>query len=146
MRRWVRVSEVARGDCDRADVRAWSGVNELRRPGVNANWGTAKSLPYRDGWFDMVFTVGLLIPQPDDVLPLVMGEIVRTSRRWVLCGEYHADDRTTVPYHGHDDVLSKRDYGKLYADLFPELTLVEERYVTKDEGFDRVAFNLFQKD
>ena len=119
----------------------------LRRhlPGVNANWGVAKSLPYRDGWFEMVFTVGLLIHQPDDVLPLVMGEIVRTSSRWVLCGEYHADERTTVPYHGHDDVLIKRDYGKLYADLFPELTLVEERYLTRDDGFDRVTFHLFEK-
>jgi pseudaminic acid biosynthesis-associated methylase len=114
-------------------------------PGVNGVWGVARSLPFRDAWFDLVFTVGLLIHQPDESLPLVMGEIVRTSRRWVLCGEYHSDEPTEVHYRGHDGVLFKRDYGKLYTDLFPELTLVEERYLTKDDGFDRVTFHLFEK-
>src|SRR4051794_33703402 len=58
-------------------------------PGANATWGAARRLPYRDQFFDVVFTVGLLIHQPSDTLPLVMAEIVRCSRRWVMCGEYH---------------------------------------------------------
>jgi len=114
-------------------------------PGVNGTHGVARELPFRDGWFDLVFTVGLLIHQPDDVLPLVMSEIVRTSRRWILSGEYHADERTTVPYHGHEDVLIKRDYGRMYLELFPELTLVDESFLTRDDGFDRVTFHLFEK-
>ncbi len=114
-------------------------------PGVNGVWGTARSLPFRDNWFDLTLTVGLLIHQPDDVLPIVMNELVRTSRRWVMCGEYHADEPTEINYRGHDGILFKRDYGRLYAELFPELTLVEEGFLTKDDGFDRVTYHVFEK-
>jgi len=114
-------------------------------PGSNGVWGVARSLPFRDAWFDLVFTVGLLIHQPDETLPMVMSEIVRCSRRWVLCGEYHADERTEITYRGHDGVLVKRPYGRLYQELFPELVLREEKFLTKDEGFDRVTFQIFEK-
>lgn len=122
-------------------------LDALRRnaPGVNAVWGSARSLPFRDGWFDLTFTVGLLIHQPDEILPLVMSELVRTSRRWVLCGEYHADQPTEIVYRGHEGILFKRDYGRLYAELFPELTLVEEGFLTKEDGFDRVTYHVFEK-
>ena len=114
-------------------------------PGVNATWGSARALPFRDGWFDLTYTVGLLIHQPDEVLPLVMAELVRTSSRWIVCGEYHADEPTEINYRGHDGLLFKRDYGRIYTELFPELTLVEERFLTKEDGFDRVTFSVLEK-
>ena len=69
-------------------------LRQLRQtvPDVNAVWSAGRELPFRDGWFDLVFTFGVLIHQPDDTLPLLMAEIVRTSRRYVLCGEYFARD------------------------------------------------------
>ena len=118
----------------------------LVAPGVNPCWGVARSLPFRDAYFDLVFTVGLLIHQPDSTLPLVMNEIMRCSRRYVLCGEYHADEPTDVHYRDHDGVLIKRDYGGLYRDLFPELVLREEGLLTMEaHGFDRVTYQLFER-
>jgi pseudaminic acid biosynthesis-associated methylase len=114
-------------------------------PGVNATWGVARDLPFRERWFDLVFTVGLLIHQPDATLPLVMGEIVRCSRRWILWGEYHADEQTQVQYRGLDGVLFKRDYGRIYQELFPELTLRAEGFLTKEQGFDRVTWQVFER-
>ncbi|HEX7132746.1 MAG TPA: pseudaminic acid biosynthesis-associated methylase [Iamia sp.] len=115
-------------------------------PGTNAAWGLARELPFRDGFFDLTFTVGLLIHQPDATLPLVMGELVRCSRRWVMCGEYHADDRTDVNYRGQEGVLVKRDYGRLYAETFPDLVLREEGFLTMEEhGFDRVTYQVFER-
>ncbi|MCB0965166.1 MAG: methyltransferase domain-containing protein [Acidimicrobiales bacterium] len=115
-------------------------------PGVNAAWGLARELPFRDGFFDLTFTVGLLIHQPDDTLPLVMGELVRTSRRWILCGEYHADEDTDVNYRGQQGVLVKRDFGGLYQRLFPDLVLREEGFLTMEEhGFDRVTYQVFER-
>lgn len=115
-------------------------------PGINAAWGRARELPFRDGFFDLTFTVGLLIHQPDDTLPLVMSELVRTSRRWILCGEYHADERTDVNYRGQEGVLVKRDYGGLYQQLFPDLVLREEGFLTMEEhGFDRVTYQVFER-
>ncbi|MCU1448124.1 MAG: Methyltransferase type 11 [Acidimicrobiales bacterium] len=114
-------------------------------PDVNAVWGVARALPFRDRLFDLVFTVGLLIHIPDSTLPLVMGEIVRCSERWIFCGEYHAEDPAEVEYRGQTGVLFKRDYGRLYRELFPELTLREEGYLTAEEGFDRVTYQVFER-
>jgi spore coat polysaccharide biosynthesis protein SpsF len=114
-------------------------------PGVNAVWGAARELPFRDRHFDLVFTVALLIHQPDSTLPIVMSEIVRCSNRWILCGEYVAEETTDVNYRGMTGILLKRDYGRLYQDLFPELTLREEGFLTRDDGFDRVTYWVFER-
>jgi pseudaminic acid biosynthesis-associated methylase len=114
-------------------------------PGSNGVWGIARELPFRDRYFDLVLTVGLLIHQPDDTLPLVMGEIVRCSNRWVLCGEYQADETTDVNYRGMPGVLLKRDYGRIYQELFPDLELREEGFLTREHGFDRVTYQVFER-
>jgi pseudaminic acid biosynthesis-associated methylase len=114
-------------------------------PGVNAVWGAARELPFRDRHFDLVFTVALLIHQPDSTLPIVMSEIVRCSNRWVLCGEYMADETTDVNYRGRAGILLKRDYGRLYQELFPDLTLREQGFLAHEDGFDRVTYWVFER-
>jgi pseudaminic acid biosynthesis-associated methylase len=114
-------------------------------PGVNPVLGVARDLPFPDDSFDLVVTVGLLIHIPDDTLERVMAELVRVSRRWILSGEYHADEQTEIVYRGHEHVLFKRDYGTLYRQFHPELRLAEDRFLTKDDGFDRVTYQVFEK-
>ena len=65
-------------------------INELsvrtlrdQEPEVGALLGAARHLPVRDGAYGTVFTIGLLIHQPDDTLPQVMAEVARCSSRWV---------------------------------------------------------------
>lgn len=116
-----------------------------RLPGINAVWSPARELPVRDRSFDLVFTAGVLIHQPDSTLPLVMSEAVRASRRFVLALEYFADETTEVPYRGHKGALFKRDYGRLYRELFPELELVENGHLDRDEGWDDITWWLFAK-
>jgi pseudaminic acid biosynthesis-associated methylase len=114
-------------------------------PGTHPVLGVARDLPFPDDSFDLVVTVGLLIHIPDDTLEQVLAELVRVSRRWVLSGEYHADEQTEVVYRGHEHVLFKRDYGRLFQESFPQLRLAEDRFLTKDEGFDRVTYQVFEK-
>jgi pseudaminic acid biosynthesis-associated methylase len=114
-------------------------------PGSNGVWGVARELPFRDRHFDLVFTVGLLIHQPDETLPIVMAEIVRCSNRWVLCGEYEAEETTDVNYRGMPGVLLKRDYGRIYQSLFRNLELREEGLLTREDGFDRVTYQVFER-
>lgn len=122
-------------------------LEELRRhlPGVNALWASARELPFRDRWFDLVFTMGVLIHQPESTLPLVMAEIVRCSRRYILCGEYFSAQTTEVFYRGHSGALFKRDYGRVYQELFPELRLLKEGFLSRAEGWDDVTYWLFEK-
>jgi pseudaminic acid biosynthesis-associated methylase len=143
--RWI-AGPVPPGGVFGVDVN--EGALELLRsrlPRINAVAGQARSLPFRDREFDLVFTAGVLIHQPESTLPLVMAEVVRCSRRYVLALEYHADDVTEVPYRGVEGALFKRDYGRLYAELFPELTLVDSGHLDRDEGWDDVTWWLFER-
>lgn len=116
-----------------------------RVPGINAVWSPARELPFRDRLFDLVFTMGVLIHQPESTLPLVMAEMVRCSRRWVLCGEYFGEETTEVPYRGNEGALFRRDYGRLFRELFPDLTLVRQGTLSRDEGWDDVTWWLLEK-
>lgn len=114
-------------------------------PGINVVTAPARRLPFRDGFVDMAFTVGVLIHQPDESLADVMAELVRCSARYVLWAEYHAQTSEAVPYHGQEAALFRRDYGSLYARQHPERSVVEEGFLDRDHGFDRVTWQLLQR-
>jgi hypothetical protein len=105
----------------------------------------ASELPFRDGWFDFAFTMGVLIHQPDDSLETVMGEIVRVSRKYVMCGEVYAPERNSIPYRGIPESFIGRDYGSIYQKIAPELTLVDTGEMGKDQDFDTLRYWLFEK-
>jgi pseudaminic acid biosynthesis-associated methylase len=117
----------------------------LHAPGVNVVASRARRLPFRDDLADLVFTVGVLIHQPETTLPIVMAEIVRCSSRFVLWAEYHAAATEEVPYRGETGALYRRDYGAIYRELFPELGVVREGFLGPDDGFDRVTWQLLEK-
>ena len=79
---------------------------------------SARMLPFTTGAFDMVFTVGVLIHQPPEMLHDVLDEIVRCSCRYVLCAEYYSSETVEVPYRGQTRALFKGDFGGLYRDRF----------------------------
>lgn len=115
-------------------------------PGVDARVASARELPFADDSFDLVFTTGVLIHQSPEELPRVMDEIVRASRRYVLCGEYRADELEEVPYRGQRGALYKQDYGLLYQERFPQLRLLEEGFLPKSEGvWDDVTYWIFEQ-
>ena len=114
-------------------------------PKVNTIWSPARDLPFRDARFELVFTAGVLIHQPESSLALVMSEIVRCTYRYVLCLEYYASETVAIPYRGQERALFKRDYGRLYRELFPLLQLEEKGNLGKDEGWDDTTFWLFRK-
>lgn len=100
-----------------------------RIPGVDARLATATKLPFTDRSFDLVFTIGVLIHLSTDDLPKAMREIVRCSVRWVLCGEYYAEEPTEVPYREQRGALFKRDYAGIYLAMFPELRLHSQGFL-----------------
>lgn len=114
-------------------------------PGGGFGWAPARELPFRDQQFDLVFTVGVLIHQPDATLPLVVSELVRTSRRWILCGEYHADDAHTIDYRGERGALFKRDYTAFISERFPTLRHVRTFEANEEYGFDRTTIAIFER-
>lgn len=115
-------------------------------PGVDVRLASARELPFEDRSFDLVFTTGVLIHQPPAELPRVMDEIVRTSRRYVLCGEYRSDELEEVPYRGHEGALFRHDFGRLYRERFPDLKLLEEGFLARSDGvWDDVTYWVFER-
>jgi pseudaminic acid biosynthesis-associated methylase len=106
-----------------------AAIEKAKAQTTNINFirGNALDVPFKDGFFDLVFTSGVLIHIAPDNLPKVLSEIYRCSRRYIWGFEYFADEMTEVAYHGRPQMLWKTDYCKLYREQFPGLSLVKEQ-------------------
>jgi pseudaminic acid biosynthesis-associated methylase len=107
--------------------------------------GTTYEIPFKDGYFDLVFTCTVLIHVPLEKLPVAMREISRVSRRYILCIEYFAEQETTIHYRGHDDLLWKRNFLEEYQRHVPGLNLLRTGYWDDKNGFDRSHWWLLEK-
>jgi pseudaminic acid biosynthesis-associated methylase len=116
-----------------------------RLPAVDVHRANAARLPIDDRAYDLTCTMGVLIHQPDESLREVMGEVVRCSARLVFCCEYFAAEPEEVPYRGETGALFKRDYGGLYQEWFPDLSLVDTGFLGRDEGYDNANWWLLER-
>ena len=83
------------------------------------------SLPYDDSSIDLVFTSGVLIHVAPDDLGGMVDEIMRVSRRYVLCIEYFSHQPESVKYHDMEGYLFKRDFGRFYLERHPGLRVLD---------------------
>lgn len=145
--RWI-AERLGQENVAGVDVNA-KALEELRRrlPDVDARRSSGAALPFEDASFDLVFTVTVLIHQDGDGLEAMMREVVRCSRRWILCGEYADDHEVEVPYRGQRDALFRRDYGGIYQRSFPELRLVDSGFLPREAStsWDDVTWWIFEK-
>lgn len=104
-------------------------------------------LPLGDSSIDLVFTAGVLIHVAPEDLPRITDEIVRVSRRYILCIEYFSHAPVEVPYRGRDGLLFKRDFGAFYLDRFHFLKTVNYGFLWQREfpNFGNVNWWLFEK-
>jgi pseudaminic acid biosynthesis-associated methylase len=120
------------------------------RPELQVLQGSIYDLPFKDGYFDAVFTSGVLIHIPPDDLPRAMAELVRCSKRYVIGGEYYKAELTELNWKGEK---AKRmwagPYRQVYMDTFPGLRLVHEEshplfnVLTGQPDADRGEFAFF---
>jgi pseudaminic acid biosynthesis-associated methylase len=95
--------------------------------GINIIQANAFDIPFKDGYFDLVFTSGVLIHIAPTDIEKALKEIHRCSREYIWGFEYYADTYTEVKYRGHDNLLWKTDFVSLYLELFDDLELVKEK-------------------
>jgi len=89
--------------------------------------GSAFDIPFKDAYFDLVFTAGVLIHiSPRDIND-VLDEIHRCSKKYIWGVEYFSEDYIEINYRGHNQLLWKTNFAKLYLDRFPDLKLVREK-------------------
>lgn len=108
--------------------------------------GTADRIDLPDESIDLVFTSGVLIHVPPEQLAAACGEMHRVARRYLLTIEYFASEPEEKTYRGREGLLFKRDFGALWLDLYPALTLVDYGFFWKPAtGLDNLTWWLFAK-
>ena len=112
-------------------------LSKSRTQSINIIKGSALDIPYKDGYFDLVFTSGLLIHISPSDLNLVMREIHRCTRAYIWGFEYYAEKHTEVVYRDNENLLWKGNFAGMYLDLFEDLKVIKEKRL-KYLGSDNV--------
>lgn len=98
-----------------------------RTENINILCGSGFDLPFKDGFFDVSCTNGVLIHISPTDLPKIMAEMYRVSNHYIWGFEYFAEEVTDINYRGNSGFLWKADYAKLFLDQFPDLKLVKKK-------------------
>lgn len=104
-------------------------VSKRNTQNINLIQGSALEIPFRDSYFALVFTSGVLIHINPDDLNMVMREIYRCTREYIWGFEYYADQYSEITYRGRKNLLWKANFAKLYLDKFEDLELLEEKRI-----------------
>ena len=89
---------------------------------------SAFDIPFKDEWFDLVFTSGVLIHiHPNDMINAAK-EIDRCTKKYIWCFEYFTlEGYKEIIYRGKANLLWKTDFKKIFLDNFSELNLLKEQ-------------------
>lgn len=100
------------------------------------------------GYFDLVFTCGVLIHIHPDSLERNMARMLEYSRKYILMAEYFNRTPTMIEYQGQKDRLFKRDFGRYLLERFP-VEVVDYGFlwghIYDTAGFDDITWWLFRK-
>jgi pseudaminic acid biosynthesis-associated methylase len=96
--------------------------------GINIIQGSGFNIPFKDGYFDMVCTNGVLIHIHPEDHQRIMSEMVRCSNSYIMGFEYYAPETTDVNYRGNTGFLWKADFSKIFSTNFPELKELKRDY------------------
>jgi len=98
-----------------------------RTENMNIIQGSGFDLPFKDSFFDIVCTNGVLIHISPNDLPKIMDEMYRVSKKYIWGFEYYADEVTDINYRGNTGFLWKANYAELFMKQFPDLKLVKKK-------------------
>ncbi len=116
--------------------------------GINIIQGSGFDLPFKDGYFDLVCTNGVLIHIAPKDLPAIMAEMYRCSKQYISGFEYFAKEVTHINYRGNEGFLWKADYSKIFQEQFADLKEINRDfypYITEAEKGNVDYFYLLKK-
>ena len=96
---------------------------------VNLIQGSVLDIPFKDNFFDLVFTSGVLIHISPDDIEVAMKEIYRCTKKYIWGFEYYADTYTEISYRGENNLLWKADFAKIFVEKLPDLELIKVKQI-----------------
>lgn len=115
-------------------------------PYIDIIYGLAQDIPFKENYFDAVFTNNVLIHISPENINSVMEEIYRTSKKYIFGFEYFSDDFTEINYRQKKGLLWKADYCKLFMQNFPNLRILKKKiFIPQDEPDNKDQFYILEK-
>lgn len=97
--------------------------------GINFMKESALDIPFKENYFDIVFTSGVLIHISPDDLGKVIDEMYRASKKFIWCYEYFSENCQEIEYRGNKNLLWKNNFMKLFLDRHPDLKIIKEKKI-----------------
>ena len=94
---------------------------------INIIQGSAFDIPFKDHYFSLVFTSGVLIHTNPKDIKKMMGEIYRVSNKYIWGYEYYSPMHVGINYRKNKAKLWKGDFCQMYLNLFPNLKIVRRK-------------------
>lgn len=94
---------------------------------INIVLASVFDIPFKNSYFDLVFTSGVLIHISPKDLPKALKEIHRISRKYIWGYEFYSPQHENTVYRGLPDRQWRAPFAQIYMDLFPDLKLVKEK-------------------
>ncbi|MBX9853549.1 MAG: methyltransferase domain-containing protein [Cytophagaceae bacterium] len=112
--------------------------------GINIIQGSGFDIPFRDNYFDVVYTNGVLIHIAPADLPNIMKEMIRCSKKYIWGFEYYSPEVKEISYRGNQGFMWKADYCSIFLDQVPNLKVVKKKlypYILESEkGNEDIGF------
>ncbi len=103
-------------ECVDKSKKLWDGIDII--------YGSGFDIPYKDNFFDLVFTNNVLIHISPNDIDLVLDEMYRVSAKYIYGFEYFSENYETVEYRNHKDLLWKTDFESLFLKKFKNIKSV----------------------
>jgi len=113
---------------------------------LNIIKGSGFDLPFKDDFFDLVCTNGVLIHISPDDHPNFMKEIHRCSKKYVMGWEYYDKNVTELNYRSNQGFMWKADFENIYKKNFPDLKTVEKHLIKYISSTNSDAIFLLEKE
>jgi len=100
-------------------------TSKHRLKNINIIEGNIFEIPFRDRFFDLVFTSGVLIHIHPKQLTKAIKEIGRCAKKYIWGFEYFSNNFEEIQYRKHKNLLWKGNYPEIYSKTFPSLKLIK---------------------
>ena len=102
-------------------------MSKKRMNGINIIQGLAFDIPFKDGYFDFVFTSGVLIHISPDNISEAINEIYRCTSKYIFGYEYFSEKYEEIKYRGNENLMWKGDFSGMYMEKFASCKMIKKK-------------------